>query len=53
MSSKHKFKVKGSNQEDFIFSEENGEPFEEATPQQLKDLEGQKPILEVFSWNPT
>jgi hypothetical protein len=53
MSTKSKFKLKGSNEEDFIFSEENGEPFEEATPQQIEELKNQKPVLEVFSWNPT
>ena len=36
-----------------VFLDEKGNPFKDATPKQKKELKNQKPIFEVFSWNPT
>jgi len=51
---KSQFKFRSNDGEDFFFSEENGDPFEEVTDKKfLKELEKQTPEWEVYSWNPT
>ena len=53
MAGKKKFKFKAKSGEEFLFSEAKGKLFKKANKKQLKELKGQDPVMEVFSWNPT
>lgn len=54
MALKSKFKFTSKDGEDYIFGEENSDPFEEVTdPAFIKKLEKKDPEWVIYSWNPT